>query len=413
MTTRAANLPVFGRETPDFDLDSQEFRFTGLLSDGSRVDLGGLLESVEWKDEGSVWNVNTITSMTGTITYRKGDPLLGATTVLQAGNRIRCDVKWHGRWQHLWEMRIQTPPQVAVEDGTATAQLADDLQLASRSVSIKRYRKGTHVRRRGWKYDEIVVDICRAFRIPVNTLVKGQAWMTLTSDIHRVSPLEVIRQAVAKEQSYTGRRFVIYWRANAAGRYGVTVAHPARNNTLYVLGPQIITANIENTYQTADDGTGMFATAIVANGSTKKGKNGKRVKFLHREVAPASVLRQFGYIEHRFHVKGNVDGASEVINGAKAELAARLKQTKVIAGLTHPGIAYVRRGDTVRVSIPSEGFTGGVGIMFVTSVIHTLTAGSYTMALDLQTLDPLDPVKMKAERDIAIRAQKRAAKGKK
>jgi hypothetical protein len=230
--------------------------------------------------------------------------------------------------------------------------------------------------------------------------------MTLTSDILNVSPLEVIRQAVEKEQRYTGRRFLIVWRYRRDGSFGLHVVHPQRNLTLYTLGPQIMDATIENSRHA------NMATAVVAVGTTKKGKNGKRVTYKHREVA-AELVAKFGYIEKRYRVKGNVDGRAEVVKEAKAYLAEHVKQVRKLTGLQHPGIAFLRRGDTVQVELPEHHITGKHGTMWVTSVTHRLVPGEYTMTIDFQSRDPLDPATLKKERDAALRARKRAAKGKK
>jgi hypothetical protein len=68
----------------------------------------------------------------------------------------------------------------------------------------------------------------------------------------------------------------------------------------------------------------------------------------------------------------------------------------------------VRRGDAVRIRIPSEGIRGDEGILFVVSVVHTLSAGDFNMSLDLTHIDPLDPNKLKELREAALRKQKRA-----
>lgn len=412
---RSDRLPTFAVDTPEFDVNSQEFRFTAILEDNTRVDIGPLVETVEWVDAGNAFSLNEVVPLTGTLTYRKAETGIAglARTILKTGNRIRCEVLWHGKWSPLWEMRIFNPPEIDVIEDTATANLQDDIMLASRSETIARYRKGKHTRTRGWRYQEVVYDICRRFRIPVNSLVEGKSWITnLDFSGNNVGPpMDVIRQAVEHEVTFTGRKLQIGWRPNAAGRYGITVFHPHRNPILYTLGPQIIGGTVANTYQSGEDGSGQFCTAVVVTASTKKGKNGKRVTYKHRQVAPAQVIHQFGYIEKRVGMPGNVDGMGDVIAYSKSYLARHLVQKKMVTNLQHPGIAFVRKGDAVRISIPEEGFTGKIGLMFVTSVTHTLQAGSYTMALDVTNIDPLDPQQIQKDVEAAYRRRKATQKG--
>lgn len=389
---------LYGVPAEDFDLNSQEFRFTAIRPGVGNLNLDEILETVEWRDEGTARNLNTIPVLRGTATWRRPD---SGGLLFGEGHRVRCEVKWLGRWKPLWEMRVLKAPEVRVEDDTMSAELGDDLILASKSSGRFRYVENKKHHPHGWLYHEIVLDICKRYRIPVGFMVTGKRRFP-HFDPGLVSPLEAIRQAVEKEQEYTGRRFVIAWRPDGDGRFGLHITHPHRNSTIYTFG-RMITSGTSSPIRRAQS-----ATAILAIGTTKAGKHGKRRKFVHREVA-ASAVKRYGYIERRWHVPGNVKSRDEVIAKAKHELAKELKPVLTLTGLEHPGIAFMRRGDTVRINLPKEGFKGAAGIQFVVSVTHSLSGGQYTMSMDVTWRDPLNPNAIRSEREAALRARKRAA----
>lgn len=418
---------LYARRDEELDLDSQEFRFTaigtGILKEeqqhGSpssahspkrlpkkeRVAISELLETVEWRDEGNQYNLNTIPILRGTMSYRIPDPdVAGEQIVLRDGHKIRADVKWLGNWEPLWEMRIVAPPEHTIEDGTATAELADDLYLATLGQTHHRYRKGTKRRRRGWRYHQIVQDVCKRHRIPCGPLVKGTGWIT-NIDLDLSPPLEVIRQAALKEQEYTGRRLVICWRPDDNGRFCLQVRHAQRNPILYRFDEQIRQATVSPIRRAG------LATAVVAVGSRKR-KGGKRHRYSVRAESKTAIAR-FGYIERHVQMAGNVGSRSEVVARAKHDLAKNVKPVRILSNFVTTGIAFVRRGDTVFVRIPSQGFSGQAGFVFVTSVVHSLSGDDYTMKLELTWRDPLDPNMVRAEREAAMRARKRKQHGKK
>ncbi|MET0604404.1 MAG: hypothetical protein ABW167_20630 [Baekduia sp.] len=402
-------VAAYGREASSLDLASQEFRLSAIRPDiGPPAPIDGLVEQVEWRDEGTADNLNIIPVLRGSMSVRLQDTAAGETPfVLRDGHRVRCEVKWFGAWKPLWEMRIQAPPERTVEDGTATMDLADDLVLASQSEGMFRYRAGKKRKRRGWLYHEIVIDVCKRYRIPCGPLVKGTKRLKNFAPTGQpVSPLEAIRLAVEAEQGYTGKRMLIAWRPDGSGRFCLHVTHPVRNPLLYVFADQIRNATVSPVRRA------MLATAVVATGTSKKKGKGKSKKYAHREVSAAAV-KQFGYVERRVKLPGYADGKGDVVAKAKRDLAKNLKPVRNISNFIHYGIAFVRRGDTVEVSMPYEGFVGEQGFLFVTSVVHTLSGTDYTMSLNLTWRDPLDPNKLREEREKAMRARKRAARGKK
>jgi hypothetical protein len=405
-------------------LDDQEFRFTLIRPEITNVDFSDRLESCEWRDEGNAYNLNTIPVLRGTIAWRQDDPDLGGHINVRDGHQVRCDVKWLGNWEPLWQMRIIKPPQHTLEDGTATAEIADDLILATLSRGNFRYRKGKTHRKKGWRYTEIVADVAERYGIPLGKMVKPAAWIEHL-DQTATSPLEMIRQAVMKEQEKTGKRFIIAWRpqpdASAPGgmRFCLNVLHPTRNPLLYTMRDQIRSATSSPLRRA------KFATSVVATGSQKV-KGGKRKKLRVRVNADGihnspkrgknrrgdNLIKRYGFIERHVSLSGN-PSRQDLIDKAKHELAVQAVQTRVLDNFVHYGIAFVRRGDVVKVDLPDEGYSGKRAYMFVVSVTHSLSPEDYTMSLTLTWKDPLDPNVTRKMREKAMRAKKRAERGKK
>lgn len=417
------NFPAtYGRQRDPMRLDDQEFRFTVMrpeISKAKSFPFDDRLEQVEWRDEGTDRNLNTIPVLRGTITWRADDEDLDQGTVdIRDGHQVRCEVKWLGKWEPLWQMRIVAPPQVAVESGATTAELADDLVLASKSQGTFRYRKGKKRHKKGWRYHEIVADVCKRYKLPIGAMVRGTTWIEVSGS--SMSPLEIIRQAVKKEEEATGRRLVIAWRPRKShGRwsFGLHVIRPLRNPMLYTMRAQIRGAT------SAPVRRAGLATSVVATGSAKK-KGGKRRKLSARvtadgrgnsvlrkgkRVAGSNYVRRFGFIERHVKVARNTTRAA-LRREAKRQLAKNLTLVRALQNFTHYGIAFVRRGDVVKIDLPEQGFKGKAAYMFVVSVTHTLTPGDYQMALDLTWRDPLDPNELRKLREAAIRRRKRAAR---
>src|SRR5574338_256139 len=126
---------LYQRKRPKLPLSTQEFRFSVLRPDhDDRVNLGGILESAEWRDEGTFSNLNAIPVLRGQVVLRKpnlSDPLNALD--IHDGHVIKCQVNWGGRWKELWRMRI-IRSTLSIADGTWTLELADDLQLISKST---------------------------------------------------------------------------------------------------------------------------------------------------------------------------------------------------------------------------------------------------------------------------------------
>jgi hypothetical protein len=395
-----------------FDLGQTQFRFTAIRPDFGNVVVDDIIETIEWRDEGpesessggSATDLNTIPILRGSVTLHKPDPDLFSNSTLRKiynGHRLRCEVFWWDRWRPLWEMRMNTD-ETDIDSGEWRFDLEDDMaQLALTNISC-RFKKGKKSHTRGWYYHEIVRAVCRKYGIPVGQLARGT---------HRIASFHeddqpimlVLYDALQREIDYTGRNYVMRW-GPYKGKFCLNITPLRRNPFLYTLSSQIRSATAQQRRR------GTLATTVTMHGTAKKGHKRTKIKV---KVTDRAGAKRYGYIERTIGVPGNVDSVSEARNYAKRTLAKGLKPVRLLDNFTHTGIPDLRRGDAVRVAIPDEGYVGGDGIVFVTSAVHTYGSGDYTMTLSLSFIDPQDPKKLKAQREKALRAQKRAKKGKK
>jgi lysophospholipase L1-like esterase len=198
---------------------------------------------------------------------------------------------------------------------------------------------------------------------------------------------------------------VIRWAPVSAKplRFGLSVSMMRRNPVLFLFKDQIVSGTVGHQRR------GTLATTILATGTRKVGK-GKKVKHkpIKVRVTDKKGQQRYGWIERKITLPGNVESASKARTLAKRSLAKGLKPIRIVENMSHPGVATLRRGDAIRLSLPEHGFKGNAGIVFVTSVSHTLEAGSYSMSMSLGFIDPLDPDKLRKAREAALRASKRA-----
>lgn len=393
-------LKSYGLDASDLRLNEQVFRITALRPGLGNLNIDPYVETVEWTDgtEDPTGDLNDYTILTGTLTLRKPTPDQGGAKLdLRDGHVIKCDVQWGGQWREVWRMRIWHP-SISLPDGAWGFELSDDLRLLNASEDDFRYKRGKHKRRKGWLYHEIVRDVCRRYGVPVGQLVKGKRRIK-TLIKHNTDPLDVIRAAVDLERSWTGRRLVITWRDGK-----LCVLPLTRSASLYELGPMLTQAAIE-TNRHGDFATSLTARATAKTGSKKKGY--KRKKLVFKYTNPTA-RRQYGLIHRKVEFHG-VDSKGELRDRTKRSLAKRVVVKPAIT-LTHPGIAFLRRGHAVYVHIPDEGLSGQAGIVFCQAITHRVVSGDYSMDLTLMTDDPLDPRELKKAADKAARLRVAAAK---
>jgi hypothetical protein len=431
------------RDVPDLQLNEQEFRLVLIRPEPlPKLRIDRLCESFEWRDEGAEDNSNISPILQGTLTLKKPPTdQKGAHLAIKDGYQVRCDVRWGGRWREVWQMRIQSRGEepwanLSVTDRTWTFTLRDDLWLAMQGEATFHFSaKKDH---EGWTYDQLVRKVCKEHGIPIVRLQKGKKRI---KKFHksRISPGLAIRQLTQQEIDDSGRRLVIKWgydrRKNKAG---LVITRPRRNPLLYLFRDQIRSVSISKRRR-AD-----FATAFMVTAKGEKKKDGEKKKVKHKtRVIHERAVKRFGYIERVHRLEGDIESVRELRRKAKRLLAKNLEQVRVIEDFQHAGIAFIRRGDAVRVKIPEEGYEGarlmyqgrlkkrvkelreevgggltrrytrsrfwkqGPEIAFVTSVSHQVSSGDYTMTMSLSVIDPLDPNKLRAELEKSERARKR------
>lgn len=389
---------IWQRDKDPLPLNSQEFQFKVIRPDRTDFDIGPLIESAEWRDEGTFDNINSIPVLRGTISMRRpapDDPHHGEV-VIHDGYRLKCKVRWGGDWREIWEMRIQQST-IDIADGSWSFECADDLNLLSKSIYNYKFNANDHDHKKGWRYWEIVRNVCHHANIPFDhKMPKGGKWITKFSQT-RISPLECIRQVVQQEIDYSGKQMTIAWRNGK-----LTIRHLRRNPLLFTLADQLRDANIVTTRG------GKIATSLQAHAHQKVKKNGSTKKVpINVHIVDKDVVKKYGFIhiEHNF---GEVNDHEQLKSLAKRYYAKNLKAVRKVTGISHYGIAYVRRGDAIQFHWPQEGYTGERSFLFVYSITHTLSGGDYTMSTDVTKIDPLDPQKLKAQREAAQRRRKHA-----
>lgn len=481
------------------DLRAPDFWKTRLRTlvrwQGHTVDISKLCDNLTWQDQSSddLRNINTQAAMTGQINlhkpvlreYDRLAPLIFPGESFSArvaknatylnpgamGSQIICQVGYGNTYTNLWIMRVvpgynqDVAETVTLSDGSWTLTLADDLWTLAQNVADYKYAKGKKTRKNGWRADEIAHDLCRRYRIPVRTLVRGTSYFALTAaQTTLTSPIHVITEAYQEETKRTGRTFVIRWGTpNKQFPSGALEVVPMRRNRLlYALREQLIDATLGRS-QSTDYATLIEARGQIAVGTGKKQKTQKVSCVVKNDRA----IKRNGFVRKTINF-GKVSSEAELRVLAQRMLAVRLTPVRS-AELTHPGIATIRRGDAIRINLPEEGYTnvsllsyatpankvqgaalraaekkdpslfhladasvGAIapdtsakpldalvparlpianqGIAFVTSAAHTASAGSYTMDLQMGFIDVLDPAEMRAQVDQAVRKHKASQK---
>jgi hypothetical protein len=393
---KQSRLPNYNRlyrnTAPPLDLASQEFRIDALvpdwiMKDGQRVvPVDGLIETLSWRYEPG----NPV--LMGDVTLRKPD--VGSGIQVDDGYMLRCRVTWFGRLREVWRMRLRDG-ESSLDGSILTFTLADDgilLQESEDDWSFTKSKKKGHPY--GWKTHDIVREVCRRYRIPVGKIAEGTHWITDLSG--RMSPMQVIQKAYAIEKNSTGRRFTIRWEQGK-----LNVVPLQYNPVMYELGPQIEDATIKR----KDRGTD-FGTAYTVKASLKTGAH-KRKKISVTWINERAV-RTDGFV-HRILDGGNVKDRDDALNKAKRTYNQTSKREPLLTGLQHRGIAFLKRGDAIRVLLGEAGIKGNDQICFLVSGSWQLSGGSFTMSVDVSFTDPY--VKTKQARRAADK-KKRAEKRK-
>lgn len=412
-------LRKYGRDTSELDPSTQQFSFTLERPDlNDVISLDDYIESVEWDDGDASGTdavstgstaINEFPALTGTLTLRKPHPDAGKAPVVHTGHMLRCAVRWDGEWTPLWAMRLGKP-SLQYADGSWAWELGDDLNILALNLGDFSFKAGHKVkankRKRGWKANTITKRVAKQFRFPVEHLAPCQYYIKdLTQD--DASPLSIVRQAYQLERENTARRFVISWRPTKKYPSGaLQVATLRHNPTLYILREQITQAVLEAQPK------GNFCTALLVRGTLKgKGKEKGKSTKIAIVVPHKRAIEKYGYIQKTVDLTG-LDSRAEAIKRGKRILAKRTGFLRTVQ-LDHTGIAFVRRGDAITISLPEEGYYQRLGLVWVLAASHRVSSGEYTMSLTMTFEDPLDANQIRKDKNALARKNKRDTKKKK
>ena len=379
-----------------FPIGRDRFRIT-LMRDGGRLPFDPWVESFNWQEADDGY-------LAGQINLIDLKPMtLPSFTI---GDQFLCEYLTGGKWQEAWRLRVQSPgdgdtiTRDLVTDGRAIL-LADDLLLLSRSTDDWKFTVGK-AHPHGWHPHEVVRAVCRRYGVRIGALPRTRS--RIRKMVHtNTSPLAMINLAMRFERTNRGSRFVMRFRN---GKLYITPLVP--DAVLLHLGPAI-TVGSQGLAQRQDYATTLTVRATTAD---TKGKDGKgRTTKKHRKivvgVTKAAFLRRYGHVHGVVNIKG-VHSTAQARKLGLVELNKRMRATRTVS-FTHPGIVGVRRGQAIRLRIPSAGLTM---IAFVSTVTHSVTAGDYTMDVTVQFSDPLAATK--ADKVAAAKvaaAARRARKG--
>lgn len=362
---------------------------------------------------------------------------------------------------------------IEMSDGAWTLNLADDLWTLGQTVADFKYTKGKTIHKNGWRCDQIAHDICQQYKIPVRTLSKGTAFFALsTSDTQLTSPLHVITLAYQQETNRTGRTFIIRW--GAPGKRfplgALEVIPMRRNRVLYQFREQLTEATLTRSQQldfaTIIEARGQIQdgkktrkiTATVQNkgamkrfGWVRKTVNYGKVsshqelvilaqRSLAQRLTPlrtaeltnpgiATIRRgdaihinlpEEGYANKQLQAYSQPGSKQQHGKVYAAALRAAEKKDPSLFAMPAPSVSAqigsqeATTGDTTDgaadANTPALLPTSNQGVAFVTSAVHTVDAGEYTMDMTLAFVDVLDPARVRSEVDKAVRAYKASQK---
>jgi hypothetical protein len=372
-----------------------------LRRSGKNTRIEDMVESIQWTEPAD----SAITR--GSITFREPGYRRRPFNI-GAGHEIilLCSVLGNGRFVELWRMRIYDPNH-EISSGTRTFSLANDLQRLALSEDDFKYRKGKK-KPRGWLVHEVIRDVCRRYRVRIGQItatrhrIKNRTW-------HEVDPLTVLNDVLRAERVNTGRRLMIRM---TRGR--LTVIPRKRSAELLLLGPTIIEAALR---QSMREG---FATALTVRGKTTtlRGRDQKDSHHRHRhrkinvKVLNAAAINRYGFI-HRIVYAPDADSPAEARTLGRRYMARKARPIRDLT-ISHPGIPTLRKGVSIRVTLPQAGLKQ---IIFVSEITHNLSRADYTMDVTLGFDDPYvdeKPLRVfESLDDVAVRRGRPSPKKKK
>jgi len=353
---------------------------------------------------------------------------------------------------------------ITMSDGSWTLMLADDLWQAAQTVADFQFSKGKKTRTQGWRAHEVAAVLCQRYRIPVRTLCQGTAYFALApSQTTLTSPMHVITEAYHEETIRTGRTFIIRWGApDKKYPFGALEVVPMRRNRLlYAFRDQLIDATLSRS-QSADFATIVEARGQVANGKTTRkitysaynGAAMRRYGWVRKTINFGKVsseaelavlakralavrltpLRQaelthpgIATIRRGDACRINIpeEGYSNVkltayetptTTGTPKVQAAALRAAETmdpsLFGMADPALAWglgdnpdagTSTNQSLDANVPAILPVADQGIVYVTTAVHTVASGQYTMDLTMGFINVLDPGEVRSQVDQAVR----------
>jgi hypothetical protein len=358
----------FGRERFRFTLRREQRRLPALNLDAN-------VESCSWQRDDAV--------RSGTLGLRRPLDVKQAGLIAQ-GDRVLCevDLKGTGAWRRAWMMTVDAPSE-QVADGSTSLALKPELKALASSKAAFSYHD-TDARR-------ITLDIARRFHVQVGSLPAAKHRIDKLAKKSR-SPVDMLDDAWELEHTATGRKFDV-----SISRGVIDVNELREPDQLLVLDRALVDATLE---RTLDE---MASAVIVTSTRTVAGRKHK----ITVKVTDRARLKRYGYVVRHANKPGLGSVAAARRHGR--ETLARLQKPKGQITFTHPGLPFLDRGAVVRLRIPRAGFDE---VVFVVSVAHDVSSGSYMMEVTVSFTDPwADARKDRAKRKRQAAARKRQRAG--
>jgi hypothetical protein len=367
---------------------------------GEMVNVDANVEQVTWEDASPV--------LSGTVTFR--DPFIGKLSNIGLGDQFV--LKWSAQggppFVELWRMRVNQPFRSFL-GGNRTLQVTSDLWFLQASTDDFHFRKtgATGPHPHGWLASEIAQSILERYGMPVGVLTATRHRILNLTRVNtgsstKITPLDTLTAAYARERNYTNKRYVI---SCFNGKVNIT---PLRHSKeLLLFGEELVEATIQQTLR--DD----FATSLTvrAQGKTikvkdKKGHSKQTVGKISVLVQSEAAIRRYGFV-HRVVWAHDARTVAEARSRGQYHLSV-IGQPTTEVNVTSPGVAMIRRGDACRIRLDDPVLHQ---VVFVTDASHSLTAGSYQVALQFMFSDPFVDAKLDTvDEDLAEKQKARTGK---
>ena len=337
------------------------------------LDLDALCTGFTWSDTGPL--------LSGSITLQL--PRNQKVLDIQHGDLAICFVSANPRgekgkgWSEVWRMRVNSLEYSAAE-GSMNIGLVDELQRLQQSESDFKFAKDKR-HPKGWYCHQIAAEICDEYNIQVGKLMKGKKKIRRLTK-QKVSPLDIIQAAYAREKKANGTKAVIKMQG---GKLYILPLHYSK--FLYEFAGSVTGANIIQRNR-KEFATVLEVSATNTSDKTKKSKISLRVK-------SKKLLARFGLIVKQLKL-GDVDSIEDARKEAKRWLVEHAEPRRDLT-ISHPGIPSVGRGDAVKIRMPREGFKKEV--LFVKEATHNVAPGAYDMELTMTYDDPVANAKKEKE----------------